>query len=192
MKLPEWTRRPQVHAAGCLLSLLAALAVVAIMTGTQEYTKIRGMLLLTALLVAGFFLTMVAATAMPRSGPGPWFRPLAMGAGAVALALMVLGLWGIPDPDAFWKATAILTILALGLVATGQALSRAAGGTAVRILAASSASLSALLTGMAVMGIALEITLAPYWWAFGLLVLVWIAIGGAFVILRLWRRRSSP
>ena len=141
MKLPEWSCRPQIHVVDFLLASLVGVAVGVIMIATLEYTKTRGKLLLTTLLGAGFSLTMVAATAMPRSGPGPWFRPLAMDAGGVALALMVLGLWATPDPDAFWKATAIVTILALGLVAGGQVLSRAQGSTAVRIAALSSATL---------------------------------------------------
>ena len=191
MRLPEWTGRPQVHAAGCLLSLLAAVAVVAIAIGTLEYTKTRGRLLLTALLVAGFFLTMVAATTVPRSGPGPWFRPMAMGAAIVALAMMVLGLWGTPDSNAFWKATAMVTILSLGLVAAGQALSRGQGGVTVRGLSGTIAFLSALLTALAMLGVALEVTTPGYWWTFGLLGVCCFGSIIALAAAQLWRRRST-
>lgn len=188
MRLPRWTARPEAHAAGCLLALIAALAVVAFAIGTLEYTKTRGKLLLTALLVAGYFLTMVGATAMPRAGPAPWFRPLAFGAATVALGLMVLGLWGTPDSDVFWKATAATTVLAMGLVAAGQALSRAERGRAVRIAATASAALSTALVAMTVVAIAIEVGAAAYWWAFGLLVLGWVEAAVCLVTLRLLGR----
>ena len=191
MRLPRWTARPEAHAAGCLLALLAALAVVAFAIGTLEYTKTRGKLLLTALLVAGYFLTMIGATAMPRSGLGPWFRPLSFSAATLALVLMALGLWGTPDPDAFWKATASVTVLAMGLVAAGQALSRAEGRTAVRVAATGSATFSTALVAMGVLAIALEIGAAAYWWAYGLLAAGWVLAALALAALRLWRRRSA-
>ena len=190
MRLPEWTGRPQVYAAGCFLSVLAAVAVVAFAIGTLEYTKTRGKLLLTALLVAGFFLTLAGATAMPRSGPGPWFRPAAIGLAATALLLMVIGLWGTPDSNAFWKATATVTLMAMGLVAAGQALSRAGKSGAIRVLAVSSAFLSVFLTVMAVLGIALEITSAAYWWVFGLAVTGWLLVGAAGLVAGWLLRRS--
>ncbi len=190
MRLPEWTGRPQIYAAGCFLSVLAAIAVVAFAIGTLEYTKTRGKLLLTALLVAGFFVTLVGATAMPRSGPGPWFRPAAIGVAVSALLLMVIGLWGTPDSNAFWKATAGVTVLAMGLVAAGQALSRAGGSRAVRVAGVLSASLAALLTVMAVMGIALVIGAAAYWWAFGLAAVGWVIASCAGLFLGRLLRRS--
>ena len=183
MRLPEWTGRPQVHSAGCFLSLLAAVAVVAFAIGTLEYTKTRGKLLLTALLVAGFFLTLAGATAMPRSGLGPWFRPAAIGVASLALLLMVMGLWGTPDSDAFWKATAAVTVVAMALVAGGQALSRAGGGRTLRLLAATSAVLVVLLTVMAAVGIALEIAAVAYWWIFGLAAVAGILAFAARLVL---------
>ena len=192
MRLPDWTGRPQIYAAGCLLSVLAAIAVVAFAIGTLEYTKTRGKLLLTALLVAGFFVTLVGATAMPRSGPGPWFRPAAIGAASTALLLMVIGLWGTPDSNPFWKATAAVTVVAMGLVAGGQALSRAGNRWAVRVLAASSAALAASLTVMAVVAIALEIAAIVFWWIFGMVVVGWVLAGAGGLIAGLrWRRGRS-
>ena len=192
MRLPAWTVRPQVHAAGCFLAVLAAIVVVAFAIGTLEYTKTRGKLLLTALLVAGFFLTLTGATAMPRSGPGRWFRPAAMGAASTALLLMVIGLWGTPDSNAFWKATAAVTVVAMGLVAVGQALSRAGHRKMFQVLAATSAALSALLTAMAVLGIVLGISAAAYWWAFGMAAVGWVLAGAGWLVAGWrWRQRRS-
>lgn len=191
MGLPDWTGRPQVYAAGCFLAVLAAIAVLAFAIGTLEYTKTRGKLLLTALLVAGFFMTLVGATAMPRSGPGPWFRPAAIGAASTALLLMVIGLWGTPDSNAFWKATAAVTVVAMGLVAVGQALSRAGPGKAAQALAAASAALAALLAVMAVLGIALGIAAAAYWWVFGLAAASWMIASAGGLVVGWWRRRKG-
>ena len=182
MRLPDWTGRPQIYAAGCLLAVMAAIAVVAFAIGTLEYTKTRGKLLLTALLVAGFFATLVGATAMPRSGPGPWFRPAAIGAASTALLLMVIGLWGTPDSNAFWKATASVTVVAMGLVAAGQALCRAGQRGVVRVFAASSAALATLLTAMAVSGVALSIAAAAYWWVFGVAAVGWVLAGAGGLV----------
>ena len=190
MRLPDWTVRPQIHAAGCLLAVMAAIAIVAFAIGTLEYTKTRGKLLLTALLVAGFFITLVGATAMPRSGPGPWFRPAAIGAASTALLLMVIGLWGTPDSNPFWKATAAVTLVAMGLVAGGQALSRVGNRRAVRALATSSAALAALLTVMAVVGIVLEIAAVAYWWVFGIAAVGWV-LAGAGGLVAGWRCRRG-
>ncbi len=190
MRLPDWTGRPQIYAAGCFLAVLAAIAVVAFAIGTLEYTKTRGKLLLTALLVAGFFMTLVGATAMPRSGPGPWFRPAAIGAASTALFLMVIGLWGTPDSNPFWRATAAVTVVAMGLVAAGQALSRTGQGKAAQALAAASAALSALLTVMAVLGIVLGIAAVAYWWVFGFAAVGWVMAGAIGLAVSWWCRRG--
>ena len=192
MRLPDWTGRPQIYAAGCFLAVLAAVAIVAFAIGTLEYTKTRGKLLLTALLVAGFFVTLVGATAMPRSGPGPWFRPAAIGAASAALLLMVVGLWGTPDSNSFWKATAAVTVVAMGLVAGGQALSRAGQRKIVQALAATSAALSALLTAMAVLAVLLGIAAVAFWWVFGIAAVGWVLAGAGGLVAGLrWRRGRS-
>lgn len=192
MRLPDWTGRPQIYAAGCFLAVLAAIAVVAFAIGTLEYTKTRGKLLLTALLVAGFFVTLVGATAMPRSGPGPWFRPAAIGAASAALLLMVVGLWGTPDSNPFWKATAAVTVVAMGLVAGGQALSRAGQRKIVQALAATSAALSALLTAMAVLAVLLGVAAVAFWWVFGIAAVGWVLAGAGGLVAGLrWRRGRS-
>lgn len=180
--------RPEAHAAGCLLALLAALAVLAFAIGTLEYTKTRGKLVLTALLVAGYFLTMVGATAMPNGGPGAWFRPLALATATLALGFMMLGLWGAPDSNPFWQATAAVTLLSLGLVAVGQSLSRADGGRGIRTAATASATLAVALLALAIVGIALRISSEPYWWAFGLLAVGWVVAWSGLLLLRGLRR----
>ena len=191
MQLPDWTVQPRVHAAGCFLSVLAAVAIMAFTIGTLEYTKTRGKLLLTALLMAGFFLTLVGATAMPRSGLGPWFRPAAIGVAVSALLLMVVGLWAAPDSNSLWRATASVTVLAMGLVAAGQVSSRASGRGSIQFVGRLLTFLTVQLTGMAVVGIALEIGAAAYWWVFGLLTAGWIVGSIVIACAWLWPRRAA-
>ena len=191
MKIPGWLSHPYTHAAALLLSLLAALAVVAFMAGTFEYTKTRGKLLLTALLLAGYFLTMLIAAGIPREGVMRWLYAAVIALAALALFLLLLGLWATPDSGEFWKSAAIITSIALGLSLAGLAAGMGSSGWAARVLAWMSASLATLLTVMTALGIALAVKAAPYWWAFVLLALCWLAASIALAVGRLWRRRRS-
>lgn len=191
MRFTRWVSHPYTHAAALLLSLLAALAVVAFMVGTLEYTNTRGRLLLTALLVAGYFLTTLAATAAPREGALRWLFAAISGWATLALFLLLLGLWAAPGSDEFWKSAAGATSLAFGMSFAGLALGlgwRVRGGSN---LAWGSAALAALMTVMTVMGIALEIRLPTYWWTFVLLAACWLVASVALVALRFRRRRSA-
>ena len=190
MRLLKWMGRPQVHTAGLLVSLLAVLAVVVFMIATLEYTKTRGRLLLTAFLVGGYFLTALAATGMPRSRTGRRLRAGAQALATAALFLLLLGLWGTPDSDGYWKATAVVTILSLGSAVAGILLVRAMSGRAVRFLSLASATLLILLTVLAASGIVAEIRAPLYWWVFVLLALSWLAMSAAVVAAPVWNRRG--
>ena len=191
-RLSRWIGRPQTHIVGLFLSLMASLAVVAFAIATLEYTKTRGKLLLTAFLVAGYFVTMLAATGIPWRELGLRLRPAAMAAASAALLLLLLGLWGTPDSNAFWKSAAIATLLALGLTLTGVTLARASGGKAAVMFAGIAAALSTMLAGMSAVGVALEIIAPVYWWVFVLLSLCWLAATIALMAARAWRRRAGP
>lgn len=189
MRLPRWLGHPYTHAAALLLSLLAALAVVAFMVGTLEYTKMRGRLLLTALLVAGYFLATLAATGTPKDGAMRWLFAAILAWATLALFLLLLGLWATPDSNEFWKSAAGITFLAFGMSFTGLALGLGEGGRSARLLAWASATLAIMMTAMAVLGIALEIRAGSYWWAFALLVLFWLVESVALAAVRLrWQR----
>ena len=191
MKLPGWLSHPYTHAAALLLSLLAALAVVAFMVGTLEYTKMRGRLLLTTLLVAGYFVTTLVSTATPKDRTARWFFAVILGWATLSLFLLLLGLWATPDSDEFWKSAAGITFLAFGMSFVGLALGLGSGVRPARVLAWLSAILAALMTVMTVLGIALEIGAAPYWWALVLLALCWLGVTMTLAALRFWRRRNA-
>lgn len=189
--MPRWLGHPYTHAAALLLSLLAALAVVAFMVGTLEYTKTRGRLLLTALLVAGYFVTTLVATGTPKDGTVRWFFALILAWATFALFLLLLGLWATPDSNEFWKSTAGVTSLAFGMSFAGLALGLGSGVRSARILAGFSVMLAALMTVMTMLGIALGIGAAPYWWAFALLVMCWLGASVSLVALRFWGKPNT-
>ena len=191
MKLPGWLGHPYTHASGILLSLLGALAVVAFMLGTLEYTKLRGRLLLTALVLAGYLLTMLIATATPREGVMRWLYVLILGSATLALFLLLLGLWAAADSNEFWKSAASIAFLTLGLSITGLALGLGASFRSARMLSRVSAGLGLALTVITVLGIALGIGAPLYWWAFAILSLFWLVVSTVFVSVRLWRRRGA-
>ena len=190
MRLPRWLGHPRTHAAALLLSLLAALAVTAFMVGTLEYTKTRGRLLLTALMTAGYFLTMIVAAGTPKEGVAGRLYAATFGFATLALLLLLAELWVTPGSDGFWRAAAGVAFLALGMSFAGLALGLGAGGRGARALAWASVLMAAGLTAMTVLGIAAGIGMAAYWWGFGILAVCWLATSMALAATRLWRRRS--
>ena len=191
MKLLDWAGRPQTHIVGLFVSLLAAVFVVAFMIGTLEYTKTRGVLLLTTFLVGGYFLTMLVATGIPPTGVGRRLRPAAFAVATVALFLLLLGLWGRPNSNEFWKSAAIVTLLALGLALTGNTIAKASGDWVVGAWVGATAALSGLLTLVGALGIAAGITSALYWWVFVLVTLLWLAFAAAIPVVRRFRRTCT-
>ncbi len=188
----RWAGQPPVHIVGLFASVMAAVAIVAFAIGTLEYTKTRGKLLLTAFLVGGYFLTMLAATGIPAAGIRQYLRVAAQALATGALFLLLLGLWGAPDSDAYWKAAAITTLAAIGLVCSGLSTRAGLGDAVVRGLALTSATVAGLLTLMTALGIALEIRVPLYWWVFGLLAVLWVAASAAVPVAVFGRRRKKP
>ena len=191
-RLLRWAGQPPVHIVGLFASVMAAVAIVAFAIGTLEYTKTRGKLLLTAFLVGGYFLTMLAATGIPAAGIRQYLRVAAQALATGALFLLLLGLWGAPDSDAYWKAAAITTLAAIGLVCSGLSTRAGLGDAVVRGLALTSATVAGLLTLMTALGIALEIRVPLYWWVFGLLAVLWVAASAAVPVAVFGRRRKKP
>ena len=191
IRLSEWAGRPQVHIVGLFLSLMALIAVVAFAIGTLEYTKMRGKLMLTSFLVGGYFVTMLAATKIPSDGPRLRVRVAAQLLASTALFLLLLGLWGTPDSDGYWKATAIVTLLGIGMVFSGMVMRVGLASTRQRSLVGILTAVSMALTAMSAVAIAFEIAVASYWWIFGLLAAGWVAAAVALAATRLWERRTA-
>ena len=191
-RLLRWTGQPPVHIVGLFVSLMAAVAVIAFAVGTLEYTKTRGKLLLTAFLVGGYFLTMLAATGIPAFGTRQQLRVVSQALATAALVLLLLGLWGTPDANPYWKSAAIVTLLVIGLVCSGLATRASMDDSVVRAMALASATSAGLLTLMAALGIALEIRLGLYWWVFGLTAVVWFVASVGTPAAAFWRQWRKP
>ncbi len=159
---------PKAYAIGFIASLLAAVLVVIAMVLLAEYTKTRGRLLLTALVLAAYFFSSLGPIWAAQRRSGSAAPRFAFVVGAAALLLLLTGIWGTPNSDAFWKSTAIVTII--GLVLAYVAVVELQQGSLTRPFAVKTVALAAI---MACLGIAAGINWPPYWWVFTLAVIVW-------------------
>jgi hypothetical protein len=153
-------------------ALVAALLVVVAMALLGEYTKTRGRLLLTFLVLAHFCLSAIPPSALLRSGrfqPVGWLGLVASGAGFI---LVATGIWATPDADAYWKTAAIVSILsAFAFHAGWLLLMTPVGPLASQILRVAMVT-SALAVLLAVVGIIGEIQTGAHWWVMFLLLVV--------------------
>ena len=164
---------PKAYTVGCFASLFAGLVIVIVMVVLAEYTKARGRLLLTALVVAVYFFSSLWPVWLAQRRSEARFSLMlsrvAIGVGASALLLLLVGIWGTPNSDAFWKSTAIVTLLGLGFGYISIVELRQ--GEFTRRFAVLVFTLAAL---MACIGIAAGINWLPYWWLFTLATIGWV------------------
>lgn len=161
--------------------------IIIAMVALAEYTKTRGRLLLTALVLAAYFFSSLGPVFLAQRRPDSALSQVAIGAGVAALLLLLAGIWGTPNSDAFWKSAAILTLL--GLVLAYVAVLDIQPGRLNRGFAVRAVALAAF---MACLGIAAGIKWPPYWWVFTLIVAVWgasvLAPAALYVSRRVSRR----
>jgi hypothetical protein len=186
-----WVQSPRVYAIGFLASLFAALLIVIAIALLGEYTKTRGRLLLSAFILAGFCLTSLGPSTLTVRKTATTFAAAGLIAAAAALGLLMVGLWATPNSDGYWKAAAIVTLLALTLGYSSWTLWRDSPYRSVRRTAGISAATSLLGTSLACLGIALEIKTPPYWWAFSLVAGWWVVSVLAVPVVALWRTRAE-
>ncbi len=173
---------PKVYSLGCLASLTAAVLVVIAMVILAEYTKTRGRLMLTTLVLAAYFFTSLGPVWLAQRHPASVVARAGLATGAAALMLLLTGIWGTPDSDAFWKSTAILTLL--GLAVAYIAVVELQQGRSTHRLAVKTVALAVLL---ACLGIAAGIKWPPYWWVFTLVAIAWAGVLLAQALLFLGR-----
>jgi len=177
----------KTYGLGFLISSVAAVLIVIAIIVVGEYTKTRGRFLLSALMVEGYFFCSLAPIWVTERRPESMVSRVAIGAAVMALLLLLIGLWGTPNSDAFWKSTAIVTILALVLAFLAVVDSEAG-----RLSLSVQAKAVGLATLIGCVGIAAGINWPPYWWVFTLAVIAWVttviipAIG--YVARRIQRR----
>ena len=143
--------------------------IVIAMVVLGEYTKTRGRFLLTALVLEGYFFCSLGPAWVAERRSESQLSQAALAAAVVALALLLIGIWGTPNSDAFWKSAAIVTILAVALAylaVVDVEPGRLAGSFQVKAVS--------LAAGIACIGIAGGINWPPYWWVFTLAFFVWL------------------
>ena len=151
------------------MSSVAAVLIVIAIVVIGEYTKTRGRFLLSALMMEGYFFCSLGPVWVWERRPGSLIAKIAAGFAGFGLFLLLIGLWGTPNSDAFWKSAAIVTILALAL--SYFAVGDVQGG---RLSNSIHAKALGLATVIACMGIAAGINWPPYWWVFTLAVIGWV------------------
>ena len=162
---------PRTFLLGLLGALAAALLVIVAMVLLSEYTKTRGRLLLTFLVLAPFCLSAIPSSALLRGGrllPVAWTGLVASGAGFV---LVAVGIWATPESDAFWQTAAIVSIAAASSFQSSWLLLLMPVRAFVRLLLWAVMGVSLMAALVSVAGIIGEITSAAYWWAVFLLVI---------------------
>ncbi len=168
---------------GYLASSIAAVAIVIAMVVLGEYTKTRGRWLLTALVVGAYFFSSLGPVWLAQRPTALVVSSVGLGTGAAALLLLLTGIWGTPNSDAFWKSAAIVTLL--GLVLAYLAVVELQHGRLTSRLAVKAVALAVFL---ACLGIAAGINWPPYWWVFTLAVIVWAVALLAPAVLYLGKR----
>jgi len=179
--------RPRSYGVGCMLfSVVSVLIVVAIVV-LGEYTKTRGRFLLTALLLAAYFFISMAPAWTVEHRPESRVAPIAWLVAATAVMILLIGVWGTPNSDAFWKSAAIITTL--GMILSYASVVDAKPGRLIRDF---SAKVLGLATLIICVGIACGINWSPYWWVFTLAVLVWVVSVIVSVASSLIRQSQRP
>jgi hypothetical protein len=133
-------------AAGALC--LAGLVSIGIfLFGTFGETETR--LLATALAVAGYSLTGLAATM--RVGRRPfWLAPLGIGVSSIAFGLMVVLIWSDPEGDLLGRAAGSVTVVAVAIAHASLLLPRHADQRAAKAVLAGTLAASTVLATMLV------------------------------------------
>ena len=181
---------PRAFLLGILGALVAALLVIVAMVLLGEYTKTRGRLLLTFLVLAPFCLSAIPPSALLRRRrrlPVAWTGLVASDAGFV---LVAVGIWATPDPDAYWQTAVIVSIAAASTFQASWLLLLTPVRAFARRLLRAVMGVSLLAALLSVVGIIGEIKPAAYWWVVFLLVIAGI-VGSLALLARDHRRNTG-
>ena len=181
---------PRTFLLGMLGALVADLLVIVAMVLLGEYTKTRGRLLLTFLVLAPFCLSAIPPSALLRRRrrlPVAWTGLVASDAGFV---LVAVGIWATPDPDAYWQTAVIVSIAAASTFQASWLLLLTPVRAFARRLLRAVMGVSLLAALLSVVGIIGEIKPAAYWWVVFLLVIAGI-VGSLALLARDHRRNTG-
>ncbi|PKB66011.1 MAG: hypothetical protein BZY81_08500 [SAR202 cluster bacterium Io17-Chloro-G4] len=171
-------------------SLVAAGLVVVAMGLMGEYTKTGGRFLVTALALSGVGLLALPPSVLSQQTKYRNWGYTGVGIAGGAYLLVVGGVWGTPDSDAYWKAAGISGIAAGSMTQICWLLlmtPRDLVAKAAWLIAGSATGLVPLVAGI---GIIAEIRASSFWWAVTLIVIAQVLAGIAAPILNRWPNRS--
>ena len=183
---------PRVFLTGMLGALAVAVVIVLVMVLLGEYTKTRGQMLLTSLVLAGFCLSALPPSALHQRRRYPPLGEAGLMASAAGFVLVATGIWATPNPDAYWKAAAIGSILAAAMFHASLLLLLPPGrAPAPWVLWASvtATSLTALLSSL---GIIFEAGIAGFWWAVVFMIVTALVGGLVASGLSRWGGKRGP
>ena len=174
-----------------LASLAASALVVLAMVLLGEYTRTRGQVLLTLLVLAACCLATITPAALVRQRRWTSVGAAGMLTAAACFVVVTVGIWATPDPDAFWKAAAIVSVLAAGgFYASLCLLFQTYGRVWPRLLLLAPLGMTSLVLLMSVAGVLYEVTAAPHWWT--VVIAVLLAMCGGAALLVVSRLGRSP
>ena len=183
---------PRVIVAVLLVALAAGALDVLVMAILGEYTKLRGRLLLTALTLAWFSLVALGPSLLRQRSQYPAVAAAGLFSPLLGFLLVTGGTWATPGSDVYWKAAAIVSVLAVSLSYMCWMLLLRSRGMVVRAAsraAGAAASLGVVLAGL---GIILEVRSPPYWWAFSVIIIVQLTAGLVALALSRLGGRGGP
>lgn len=162
---------------GLWFGLVASVVLILAMFLAVGYTNTAGRLLLTALTLSASCFLALAPSSVQHRGNYHELATAAQGVLFFAFILLVIAIWATPDPDLYWKVTAIASISAAALCyQSWLSLSRpkAVGARVVFWVAFFAAALVALLSSI---GIIAEVELSLFWWTLVLVAVIAVAGG---------------
>jgi len=183
---------PRVIVAVLLAALAAALLVVLAMAVLGEYTKLRGRLLLTASTLAWFSLVALGPSLLRQRDQHPVVAATGLFSALLCFLLVTGGTWATPGSDGYWKAAAIVSILAVSLSYVCWMLLFRSKAMVVRAASRAAAAAASLVAALAALAIILEVRSSAFWWAFSVIIIVQFSAGLVALALSWLGGRSAP
>ena len=178
---------PRVLVTGMLGALVVAVLIVVAMALLGEYTKTRGRLLLTALVLAAFCLSALPPSALRQRRRYSPLGEAGMMASAAGFVLVAAGIWVTPNADTYWKVAAIMSILAAAMFHASLLLLRPLRRASARWVLWASVAATSMTALLSLLGIIFGVGIAGFWWAVFLMIVAAVAGGLVASGLSRWR-----
>ena len=111
-------------------------------------------------------------------------------ASAAGFVLVATGIWATPNPDAYWKAAAIASILAVAMFHASLLLLLTPAFSLVRYALWATVAATSLAALLSAVGIIFEVGVAIYWWTASLIIVTALVGGLVAPVLSRWGRRA--